>query len=141
MNKVDEIALEWLEQKERVEIEKAKLEAVTDKISELPEFAANSQNDYGSQKTAFGDNYRIKFTRPTTTTWDATKLKDLDYPEVIEYVPKVLTTKLKQLPQGDQDKINSCSTVNIFNQQTSNLLKPRIKIETKPLEEDLGADL
>ena len=36
--------------------EKAKLEAVTDKISELPEFAANSQNDYGSQKSALGHN-------------------------------------------------------------------------------------
>ena len=138
---IDTIALEWLEQKEKLEIEKAKLESITDKISELPEFAANSQNDYGSQKTAFGDNYRIKFTRPTTTTWDSTKLKNLDYPEAIEFVPKVLSSKLKQLPQEDQDKINSCSTVNIFNKQTSNLLKPRIKIEPNPPEEDIASDV
>ena len=138
---IDTIALEWLEQKEKLEIEKAKLESITDKISELPEFAANSQNDYGSQKTAFGDNYRIKFTRPTTTTWDSTKLKNLDYPEVIEFVPKVLSSKLKQLPQEDQDKINSCSIVNIFNKQTSNLLKPRIKIEPNPPEEDIASDV
>ena len=45
MNIVDNIAVEWLEQKERLENEKTKLEAITEKISDLPEFKANSQND------------------------------------------------------------------------------------------------
>ena len=141
MNIVDNIAVEWLEQKERLENEKTKLEAITEKISDLPEFKANSQNDYGSQKTALGENYRIKLTRPITKTWDATRLKDLDYPEIIEYVPKVLTAKLNQLPQEDQDKINACSTLDPFNKKTTKYLKPKIKVETNPLEEMIHEDI
>ena len=140
MQNVDSIALKWLEQKELVQQEQAKLDAITDEISNLQEFSAKDQNDYGRQIKVYGDNYLIYLTRPTSTTWDQSKLKNLDYPEVIVYEPKVNKRKLQELDSEAQDEINACSTVTIFNKDGS-YKKPQIKIETQEIKEDIGADI
>ena len=86
----------------------------------------------------------IILTRPTSTTWDLSKLKNLDYPDVIEYEPKVNKRKLQELDGESQDEINACSTVSIFNKDGS-YKKPQIKIDTREMTpdiiEDIGADI
>ena len=144
MNTVDTKAQQWLEQKERVQQEQTKLDEITNDIADLNEFSARDQNDYGRQIKISGDNYTIILTRPTSTTWDQSKLKNLDYPEVIVYEPKVNKRKLQELDSESQDEINACSTVSIFNKDGS-YKKPQIKIETQEMTpdiiEDIGADI
>ena len=140
MNTVDTIALKWLEQKERVQQEQAKLDEITNEIADLEEFSARDQNDYGRQIKVSGENYTIYLTRPTSTTWDQSKLKNLDYAEVIEYEPKVNKRKLQDLDSESQDEINACSTVSIFNKDGS-YKKPQIKIEPQAITEDIGSDI
>jgi len=140
MHNVDTKAREWLEQKERVQQEQAKLDEITDEIANLAEFSAKDQNDYGRQIKSSGINYTILLTRPTSTTWDQSKLKNLDYPEVIVYEPKVNKRKLQDLDSESQDEINACSTVTIFNKDGS-YKKPQIKIEAQEILEDIGADI
>jgi hypothetical protein len=140
MHNVDTKAREWLEQKERVQQEQAKLDEITDEIANLAEFSAKDQNDYGRQIKSSGINYTILLTRPTSTTWDQSKLKNLDYPEVIVYEPKVNKRKLQELDSESQDEINACSTVTIFNKDGS-YKKPQIKIEAQEILEDIGADI
>lgn len=140
MHNVDTKAREWLEQKERVQQEQAKLDEITDEIANLAEFSAKDQNDYGRQIKSSGINYSILLTRPTSTTWDQSKLKNLDYPEVIVYEPKVNKRKLQDLDSESQDEINACSTVTIFNKDGS-YKKPQIKIEAQEILEDIGADI
>ena len=115
MQEVDNIALAWLEQKEKVKQEQAKLDQIIQQISDIPEFSPKNSNDYNRRLQIQGDTYRIFLTRPTKTVWDHSALKDLDYPEVIEYEPKVNARKLKELEQEDQDRVNACSVVSIFN--------------------------
>ena len=134
MHNVDTKAREWLEQKERVQQEQAKLDEITDEIANLAEFSAKDQNDYGRQIKSSGINYTILLTRPTSTTWDQSKLKNLDYPEVIVYEPKVNKRKLQELDSESQDEINACSTVTIFNKDGS-YKKPQIKIEAQEILE------
>ena len=140
MHNVDTKAREWLEQKERVQQEQAKLDEITDEIANLAEFSAKDQNDYGREIKSSGINYSILLTRPTSTTWDQSKLKNLDYPEVIVYEPKVNKRKLQDLDSESQDEINACSTVTIFNKDGS-YKKPQIKIEAQEILEDIGADI
>tara|TARA_E500000081_G_scaffold8930_1_gene10598 strand:+ start:303 stop:725 length:423 start_codon:yes stop_codon:yes gene_type:complete len=140
MINVDTIALKWLEQKERVQQEQAKLDEITNEIADLSEFSARDQNDYGRQIKVSGENYTVNLTRPTSTTWDQSKLKNLDYPEVIEYEPKVNKRKLQELDSESQDEINACSTVSIFNKDGS-YKKPQIKIEPQEITEDIGSDI
>lgn len=140
MINVDTIALKWLEQKERVQQEQAKLDEITNEIADLSEFSARDQNDYGRQIKVSGENYTVNLTRPTSTTWDQSKLKNLDYPEVIEYEPKVNKRKLQELNSESQDEINACSTVSIFNKDGS-YKKPQIKIEPQEITEDIGSDI
>ena len=140
MINVDTIALKWLEQKERVQQEQAKLDEITNEIADLSEFSARDQNDYGRQIKVSGENYTVNLTRPTSTTWDQSRLKNLDYPEVIEYEPKVNKRKLQELDSESQDEINACSTVSIFNKDGS-YKKPQIKIEPQEITEDIGSDI
>jgi hypothetical protein len=141
MHNVDNKAQQWLEQKELVQKEQAKLDEITNEIADLPEFSARDQNDYGRQIKLSGTSYSISLTRPTSTTWDQSKLKNLDYPEVIEYEPKVNKRKLQDLDSGSQDEINACSTVTIFNKDGS-YKKPQLKIEPlQVIESDFGDDV
>ena len=140
MQEVDNIALAWLEQNEKVKQEQAKLDQIIQQISDIPEFSPKNSNDYNRRLQIQGDTYRIFLTRPTKTVWDHSALKDLDYPEVIEYEPKVNARKLKELEQEDQDRVNACSVVSIF-KENQEVYKPRINIEPLELEEDIGADI
>lgn len=141
MHNVDNKAQQWLEQKELVQKEQAKLDQITNEIADLPEFLARDQNDYGRQIKLSGTGYSISLTRPTSTTWDQSKLKNLDYPEVIEYEPKVNKRKLQDLDSESQDEINACSTVTIFNKDGS-YKKPQLKIEPlQVIESDFGDDV
>jgi len=140
MQDVDNIALAWLEQKEKVKQEQAKLDQIIQQISELPEFYPKNSNDYNRRLEIIGDTYRVYLTRPTKKVWDSSLLKDLDYPEVIEYEPKVNARKLKELEQADQDKVNACSVVSIF-KENQEVYKPRISIEPLEPVEDIGADI